>query len=247
MLGCCLFAVELAHGETELTFSELYRTSANATEATSLDQIRGNQWGLKKDELNRANLLLKETRQYISDKQITPIEVLGIHARSDEERERYARLWAEFMLADANRILQFQQAYDVAMRELVSNQPLIELAKLPPRRSHLPSVVQTDRLVVFISIGCDRCSFVIDKVLNALDLVAGIDFYFKGLTEQDAPQMRQWALQQRINPRLVQSKKITLNPDNGLLAQVNPRAIQLPVLMKRQEDRFTSLDFTDLP
>jgi integrating conjugative element protein (TIGR03759 family) len=61
---------------------------------------------------------------------ISPIEVLGIHARDDAERRDYAERWAVLMREDVDRILAFQRAYDEAGRFLFPGERLIDLIRL---------------------------------------------------------------------------------------------------------------------
>ena len=85
-------------------------------------------------------------RGSISPSTISPIEVLGIHARDEAERRRYAEEWARIMYEDAGRILAFQQAYDEAVKRLYPHQPLIDVSRLPGKSAEKPEHQATDRL-----------------------------------------------------------------------------------------------------
>ena len=88
-------------------------------------------------------------RGSISPSTISPIEVLGIHARDEAERQRYAEAWARIMYEDAGRILAFQQAYDAAVKRLYPNQPLIDVSRLPGKSAETTEFQSTDRLLFF--------------------------------------------------------------------------------------------------
>ena len=69
-------------------------------------------------EWQRYRQLMQGIRGSISPETISPIEVLGIHARDEAERQRYADAWASAMHEDVDRILAFQRAYDEAGKRL---------------------------------------------------------------------------------------------------------------------------------
>jgi integrating conjugative element protein (TIGR03759 family) len=79
----------------------------------------------------RAKLLKLGPRGAFSVANISPVEILGIHARSDAERQKYAELFARAQLADVQRVLAFQRAYDQAIGQLTAGMPVISYAGLP--------------------------------------------------------------------------------------------------------------------
>ena len=87
--------------------------------------------GFVGDGWRRYKQLMQGIRGSISPATISPIEVLGIHARDDAERQRYAEVWAHAMYEDAGRILAFQRAYDAATKRLYPNMSLIDISRLP--------------------------------------------------------------------------------------------------------------------
>ncbi len=241
---CCLLWVEFAVGDEKLNVlqTEIERRANDKLAQRDTELIDDSLWHLDRTELERAETLKASFRQYLSDRQISPLEVLGIHARTDAERNRYARRWAKLMIEDAERVLAFQRAYDSAVRDLLYDQPLIELARLPVRASPIPKLLPTDRLAVFVKLDCVACDDVLQSVFLAGRDVAGIDVYVKGLPEGDELDLNRWAHRQGIPPSVVHAKRITLNFDEGLLARVHPRARELPVVMRRRGDRLDLLD-----
>ena len=96
------------------------------TPLTSSERARAQSWGLSEIEWQRYRSLLQGIRGSVSPATLSPLEVLGIHARDDAERTRYAEQWAIAMRDDAERILAFQRAYDEANRRLFPDTPLID-------------------------------------------------------------------------------------------------------------------------
>lgn len=94
------------------------KTQAQTTtvDATTRDAARD--WGLSVDEILRYQALMRGYRGSVSDPRISPIEVLGIHARDDAERRRYAELLVKIMVQDADRILAFERERMAAVARL---------------------------------------------------------------------------------------------------------------------------------
>ena len=94
------------------------------------DENRRQQWGLSPKEWARYKILMQGIRGSISPATISPIEVLGTHARNNQERRKYAELWAQMRHEDIGRVLAFQRAYDEAFDKLYGDEKLIDVSKL---------------------------------------------------------------------------------------------------------------------
>ncbi len=66
---------------TLLNTSEATATRSEANGLTEADKVAGQIWGLSTEEMGRVKLLMKGPRGAFSVGNISPIEVLGIHAR----------------------------------------------------------------------------------------------------------------------------------------------------------------------
>ena len=105
-------------GSTELGAREVAaRTPADLAQQQR-DLVEARLWGLDLTEIQRARQLMAGPRGAFSVANISPVEVLGIHARTPAERDRYAELFARMTYEDLQRVLAFQQAYDAALRRL---------------------------------------------------------------------------------------------------------------------------------
>lgn len=103
-----------------------------ATAIDHTDQISMQVWGLTQEELQRAKLLLKGPRANFSVPNLSPIEALGIHARSDAERRKYAERFAKAQHEDTERVLAWAMAYQQATQQLYPNQKVIDFARIAP-------------------------------------------------------------------------------------------------------------------
>ena len=124
-------------------------------------------------------------RGSISPATLSPIEVLGIHARDEAERRRYAERWARLMREDAERILAFQHAYDQAWQRLFPAEPLIDLARLPDEKASDVALQPNDRVLFFTRPDCASCDVLLQRLLKRIDTLAGVDIYLLGLPPDD--------------------------------------------------------------
>ncbi|MEW8057076.1 MAG: TIGR03759 family integrating conjugative element protein, partial [Candidatus Thiodiazotropha sp.] len=83
-----VMAAESSHTQIEETRQDSSQKATNVLSATDLAHAR--LWGLSETEWRRYKQLMQGIRGSISPATISPIEVLGIHARDDAERQRYA-------------------------------------------------------------------------------------------------------------------------------------------------------------
>jgi hypothetical protein len=106
------------------------QSAPQQTAAQTSDQIARQVWGLSAEELERAKLLLKGPRAHFSVPNLSPVEALGIHARSDAERRRYAEKFAKAQHDDTERVLAWAVAYQAAFQRLYPNDKVIDFAGL---------------------------------------------------------------------------------------------------------------------
>ncbi len=118
------------------------QSQAANTQVTAAEQLKSQFWGLSIDEVRRADLLMKGPRGAFSSPQITPVEVLGIHARDEAERQKYAELFARILRSDTERVLAWSTAHAQAMAKLYPNDPVIDFSKSNTRPVVDPSVAE---------------------------------------------------------------------------------------------------------
>ena len=227
--------------ETGIAFSS---TSANALSPTELARSRA--WGLTETEWHRYKQLMQGIRSSISPSTISPIEVLGIHARDGEERRRYAEQWAQAMREDVSRILAFQHAYDEAGKRLYPNQQLIDITRLPLRSNKTSSLQADDRVLFFTRPNCPVCDALLERLLKRIDKISGIDIYLTGTQPGDDQAIRDWASAHSIKPEWVRTRRITLNHEAGALEKLTHGKSDLPYLMRRRSDELSVLPASDL-
>jgi len=203
------------------------------------EQVRRKLWGLNKTEWKRYKELMMGMRGSISPSTVSPIEVLGVHAKTDVERKKYAEIWARKMHEDADRIIAFQNAYDEADKRLYGNQPVIDFKKLKKKLilgSQQSGYTPQDRVVIFIKTAkCLQCGPAVKKILSDERLLNNqIDIYFIDTSaEKDDKKIRNWAVREEIPKQRLKTGRLTLNHDNGNLFKFTKKIInELPKAYK---------------
>jgi integrating conjugative element protein (TIGR03759 family) len=220
--------------------------SAKSSVLSESERTRARTWNLSEMEWQRYRQLMKGIRGSISPETISPIEVLGIHARDAAERQRYAERWAQKMHEDAERILTFQHAYDEAIQRLYPNEPLIDLSRLPETSEKTGSLEPGDRVLFFTRAECPACDALFGRLIQKIDVIAGIDVYLMGDGNANDQAVREWARQQGIEPEWVHTRRVTLNHDAGALEQLTRSKGEVPYLMRRRGEAVSQLRAADL-
>lgn len=237
-------AADLSNTRVTETRQETLSAAANTLSTTDLARART--WGLSETEWHRYQQLMQGIRGSVSPSTISPLEVLGIHARDEAERQRYAEAWARVMREDVEHILAFQRAYDAAGKRLYPNELLIDVERLPGGAENMSAIQSTDRLLFFTRPECPVCDLMWNKILKRIDDVTGVDIYLTDVIPEDDAAVRAWALSHRIDPEWVLSRRITLNHDGGALDRLTNGQGEVPRILRRRVDALSPLRVSDL-
>lgn len=125
-----------AHAQVRAQQTQISSTRPAATESAvtaidASDRLTQEIWGLSNDEMRRAKILAQGPRRNFSVPNLSPLEILGIHARNDAERQQYAERFARIFRADVERSIAWDRAYQAAMAKLYPNDPVISFDGLP--------------------------------------------------------------------------------------------------------------------
>ena len=244
MLSVPVFAASLSH--TPITEVGKGTSTTQGSVLSDSEQVRARTWNLSESEWQRYRQLMQGIRGSISPATISPIEVLGIHARDAAERQRFAERWAQTMHEDAERILAFQHAYDEAIRRLYPGERLIDPDRLPEATEKTGSLEPGDRVLFFTRTECPVCDVLLGKLLRRIDAIAGIDIYLVGEGNGNDEVVRDWAKSHAIKPEWVRSRRVTLNHDAGALTKLTDGEGQVPYLMRRRGEAVSPLRAADL-
>lgn len=198
------------------------------------------QWNLTEADYQKYKKLMQgEAGIYFAH--LEPINVLGIYAKSDAERQRYAKLLVQRDNKRVDRLLSFNRAY-VKQRLLSSNgQPFDEslineyksllgvLKKkiptvIPGNQNYkklLNSGVMKKRYTIVIKRDCPECDKAVRELINnkiPTDIT---------IVDSDSVQISKWAVSMGINRSMIQNGTISLNRDD---AKVFANEKQFPVI-----------------
>lgn len=182
------------------------RTSQNQI-VRSLDARLAKEWGLRDDEFARYRELM-EGPIGIYSPNLDPLSALGIEARSEEERRRYAELQVQVEARRVEKLLAYQRAYDSAWLRL---NPSMQRVNMPEATSGSGAVRGSGRMAVFVKDDCVSCAQLAQQLQSS---GAEFDIYMVGSRQDDA-RIRDWAKRAQIDPARVRSGSITLNHDGG--------------------------------
>lgn len=191
-------------------------------------------WDLSVTEWNRYLALMRGIRGAVSHPRISPVEVLGIHAREAAERRHYAERWARMMFEDTDRVLAFNRAYSEAFRRLYPNVPLIDTGR---EANASPLTLQPgERWLYFTDLACARCVEQLERLIGTLHATpsSGLDIYLTDTEPGEAgdAEARRWARRLDLPLELVALRRITINHANGLLDEIAPGASS-PYLLRQ--------------
>jgi len=175
---------------------------------TRSDEDVARDWGLRPEEWSRYRELMQGPLG-LSSPNLDPLTALGIEARSDEERRRFAELQVQIEARRVEKLLAYQRSYDAAWQRLA---PGMQRVNLPGAGAAAPGMGQASaRTAVFIKETCLGC----DETVQRLQAEgATFDIYVVGSRGDDA-RIREWARRTRIDPTKVRSGHVTLNHDAG--------------------------------
>ena len=188
------------------TFRATQSQVQNSADA-ALDERQAKDWGLRPEEWARYRQLMQGPLGIYSPN-LDPLTALGIEARSDEERNRYAELQVQAESRRVNKTLAYQRAYDAAWKRLY---PGLQRVTLPGVQAPSAGNKGTGRLAVFVKADCAPCD---QRVRQLQAAGTAFDVYMVGSRQDDA-RIRQWATQAGIDPARVRARTITLNHDAG--------------------------------
>ena len=208
-----LLTVALLIGSTPVAVAQHTATSATVpgrerpVVTVRSDELLARDWGLSAEDWARYRELMQGPLGVYSPN-LDPLTALGIEARSDEERNRYAELQVQAESRRVNKTLAYQRAYDAAWKRLYPGQLRVNLPG-----AQVPSAGNkgSGRLAVFVKADCASCD---QRVRQLQAAGTAFDVYMVGSRQDDA-RIRQWATLAGIDPARVRARTITLNHDTG--------------------------------
>lgn len=165
-------------------------------------------WSLGAEDWSRYEELMRGRRGAWSPG-ADPLLVLGAHARTVDERRRFAEA---FVMAEHTRVegeLAFERAVQAAWRRLFPERPRLAASAGPD--------AAVERYALVLDRGCADCG---RRVGERLGLGVPVDVYLRGAA--DDADVRAWAGEQGIDPAAVGAGRVTLNRGDAAPAGASP-------------------------
>lgn len=174
-------------------------------------------WGLSPLEEARYTLLMQNrsgTYYTAANITATPVDVLGINARTDTERQHFAELSAFQDAVKHAKELSYQTAYDTATKKLAATynlQPVrpFDVSPFSPYKNKPINLQPDDKLMFYVKPG-DNTVEISGELLKLMKSQPGVQMnvYFLNAQTSDAVT---WAKANNIPQNLVSTGTITLN------------------------------------
>jgi integrating conjugative element protein (TIGR03759 family) len=220
VVSLCLAGAQALSAETVL--STLPQSTVEHVDTLrEQDQVM-RAWGLTEQEAMRYEALMRGPRGAFSVANISPLEVLGIHAETPAQRRAYADRLVRLLYEDTERVLAFERETQAAWQRL--GQPLFDPTRMPGRTARQAidkGQLWGRRLAVFVALkDCPRCAAgtrELVRMTGADSPLTGLDVYV--IDSHDTEAIRNFARGVGIVPEAVSSRRITLNQGETLFQQ----------------------------
>lgn len=202
--------------KTGLAFNEDDITPEQDPQALKLSEAQLHEaqvWGLTEDEEKRYVLLMQNrSGAYYKGLRQTPIDVLGINARNEEERTHFAQLSAQQEAQKVSKNIAWNNAFYKAYNQLFANTPVVgdfDPAPFSPLAYKPITLNSGDNLFLFIKPD-DAIKTVLLALMDAINTTDDTHLHIMLLKTDDLG-IQQWANMNQIPHELVSSGKLDLN------------------------------------
>lgn len=250
----------LAHA-SETTVSQ---TELKSAELKTTDIERAKMSGLAMEEWQRYQTLMRGPRGIWSPN-MDPIWVLGMHARTDEERRRYSEMAVKQERARVEGEIAFTRTYAETWSKLYGDEGLIDTEyfdKLQAQNKKKEGLRKTststkkstsraaygERVMLFVNLrNCAECEKTADRALARQGAAsAPLDIYFVDTDpNKDTDAIQAWARHHGVTLDAVRTRRVTLNHVGLLLAQFGKSPDRLPLIMRRTGQSATESTLED--
>ncbi|MBT3202700.1 MAG: hypothetical protein HN349_00160, partial [Gammaproteobacteria bacterium] len=123
-----LFSSLSTLADTTVNQSTFGTANVSSIESTSTD-YQSKVWNISSEDWVRYEQIMQSKGKFLW-KDLDPITVLGLNARSDSERKRYAEKLAKLEFDNAQKVILLDRAYNQAFHELYGKLPVVDPSKL---------------------------------------------------------------------------------------------------------------------
>lgn len=210
------------NNQTETSSTDLTRSADRLTER---DKAEARKWSLTDNDWIKYKKIMQGPRGIWSPG-LDPITALGVSETNESERRRYAEIWMKVETRRIELELEFEKERLLAGNRLHGGAKMIEndawLEQWKKKQGAVHKIIN-----LFVDPSClDECKDIAQSVLDSVSNTSKLDIYFKpGSTEDEAGT---WAAHFNIDPKVVATRRITLNLKGPKLHTFNIDVNDLP-------------------
>lgn len=219
----------MVHATPDITRTTTDTAVAQVSDIKQSSLESAARWGLDETEWARFKDLM-EGPLGLQSPHLDPLSALGIEARDDAERTRYAELQVQMETARVTKLLAYQNAYDQAYKRLY---PDVLPVNLIGTAAQVSPVTANDRAAVFVTLDCKACDELIKRMQGTHQ---PFDIYLIDSHGND-DRIRTWARKSAIDPAKVRSRQITLNHDQGRWVRLDGQG-DFPTVMRQHNGKW---------
>jgi integrating conjugative element protein (TIGR03759 family) len=211
---------------------------------TEKDKHHARVWGLTELEEKRYLLLMdNKSPVYYEGLRLTPIDILGINARNDAERDHFAEISANLEAAHVSKNIAWNNAFFKAYQKKVGNLKVIE--NFDPRpyapSSYKPIILKDGDILNFFVKKTDPVTTIIQPLVSAIQSShnTSINLF---IVDADSTSAQKWALNHSIPVELVNSGRITINIGDMAFQSLNIKEKSTPILLLSKNGKSKIID-----
>ncbi|HAT1770912.1 TPA: TIGR03759 family integrating conjugative element protein [Legionella pneumophila] len=190
-------------------------------------------WGLSEQEEKRyLQLMQSRSGVYYKNLRVTPIDILGLNARDDAEREHFANLAARQEAQKVAQNIAWNNAFYKAYNELFKDVPVVGDFDPSPYSpyAHQPIQLKAGETLYFFIKHDDAVTTILLQLIDAINRTPDTKLNLLFL-DMDNNAIQLWANKHQIPIQLVTSQQITLNPGNQQFEGLALTKKQTPLLL----------------
>lgn len=225
-----------ALAKTGLTINENELTTEQDISKITLTEAQQHEakvWGLTTDEEKRYVLLMQnKSKFYYEGLRQTPIDILGLNARNEHERNHFAELAARQEAQKVAKNIAWNNAFYKAYNKLFANVPVVGEFDPSPYSpyAHKPvQLSQGDTLYFFIK-EQDAVKTILLMLFDAIEQTPDARLHLMLLDMNDTT-IQIWANQHQIPQHLVNGGRISLNHGELSYQSLKVNKKSLPLLL----------------
>jgi len=232
-----------ATSQQAVTYSNQKKSDLSGYEYNQTENKPWEVWRLTEQDWTKYQNLMAGPRGIWSPN-LDPLTVLGVEAKTEQERRLYARKLAVIEFERAEKELAFQRTYDRAMKTLYPRIQMIDINKLPqsttPKKLKLADIHKKERLMFFTQKDeCLSCRFAEKQILEWIKQDGSVDIYLSGVRKDS--DIRNWARKNSIDPKWVKNRRVTLNYDKGNLFKMTGGIGHTPWIAVKRNNQYVQV------